>query len=104
MIVNKLYQLVVYMINQSLNERQLKSSYDSNFKTLLKAEEKREEEKKNDEINVDNFNNGKCSYADVTRGTTEPKPIIDLSVIDSQLIEQLYLLPQPMYLIIPVFL
>ena len=53
-----------------------------------KEEKKREEEKKDDEITVDNFNNGKCSYADVTRGTTEPKPVIDLSVIYSQLIEQ----------------
>ena len=50
-------------------------------------EEKKREEKKDDEINADNCNNGKCSYADVTRGTTEPEPVIDLSVIYSQLIE-----------------
>ena len=50
-------------------------------------EEKKREEKKDDEITADNCNNGKCSYADVTRGTTEPKPVIDLSVIYSQLIE-----------------
>ena len=39
-------------------------------------------------MTVDNFNNGKCSYADVTRGTIKPKPVTDLSVIYSQLIEQ----------------
>ena len=49
---------------------------------------KKVEEKKDDEITADNCNNGKCWYADVTRGTTEPKPVIDLSVIYSQLIEQ----------------
>ena len=53
-----------------------------------KDEEKREERKKDDEITADNCNNGKCPYADVTRGTTEPKPVIDLSVVHSQLIEQ----------------
>ena len=53
-----------------------------------KEEKERKEEKKEDEITVDNCNNGKFSYADVTRGTTEPKPVIDLSVIYSQLIEQ----------------
>ena len=41
-----------------------------------------------DKITPDNCKNGKCSYADVTRGTTEPKPVIGLSVIYSQLIEQ----------------
>ena len=30
----------------------------------------------------------KCSYTDVTRGATEPKSLIDLSLIYSQLIEQ----------------
>ena len=53
-----------------------------------KEEKKREEEKKDDEITVYNFNNGKCPYTDVTRGMTETKPVIDLSVIYSQLIEQ----------------
>ena len=54
-----------------------------------KEEKERKEEKKEDEITVDNCNNGKFSYADVTRGTTEPKPVIDLSVIYySQLTEQ----------------
>ena len=38
-----------------------------------KDEEKKIEEKKYDEITIDNFNSGKCSYADVTRGTTGPK-------------------------------
>ena len=41
-----------------------------------------------DEITVDNFNNGMCSYTNVTRGTTQPKSVFDLSVISSQLIEQ----------------
>ena len=51
-------------------------------------EEKKIEEEKEDEITVDNFNNGKCSYADVTRGTTKPKSVNDLSVIYLQLIEK----------------
>ena len=65
-------------------------SVDTRYITTKKKgerREKREEEKKDNEITADNCNNGKCSYADVTRGTTEPKPIIDLSVIYLQLIE-----------------
>lgn len=31
----------------------------------------REEEKEQDEIIVDTFNNDKCSFVDLTRGTTE---------------------------------
>ena len=53
-----------------------------------RRKKRKKEGKKDDEIIVDNFNNGKCSYADVTRGTTEPKPVTDLSVTYSQLIEQ----------------
>ena len=53
-----------------------------------KEERKREEEKKADKITVDNFKNGKSSYADVTRGTTKLKSVIDLSVICSQLTKQ----------------
>ena len=51
-------------------------------------EEKKREEKKHDEIIVDHFNIGKCSYTDVTQGTIEPKPVIELSAIYLQLIEQ----------------
>ena len=39
---------------------------------MEKDEKKKIEEKKYDEITIDNFNSGKCSYADVTRGTTGP--------------------------------
>lgn len=53
-----------------------------------KEERKKEEEKKADEINVDSFKNGKSSYADVTRGTTKLKSVIDLSVTCSQLAKQ----------------
>ena len=53
-----------------------------------KEKEEKKTEEKEDEITVDNFNNGKCSYADVTRGTTEPKSVNDLSVIYLQLIEK----------------
>ena len=59
---------------------------DYNEETRRKKRKK--EEKKDEEITVNNFNNGKCSYAYVTRDTTEPKPVIDLSVIYSQSIEQ----------------
>ena len=53
-----------------------------------KKEEKKREEKKHNEIIVDHFNIGKCSYTDVTQGTIEPKPVIELSAIYLQLIEQ----------------
>ena len=46
-----------------------------------KEEREREEEKEQDEIIVDTFNNDKCSFVDLTRGTTEPKSVINLSVI-----------------------
>ena len=56
---------------------------------LQKKGERREKNRRiDDEMTVDNFNNGKCSYADVTRRTTEPKPVTHLSVIYSQLIEK----------------
>ena len=56
---------------------------DNRLQRRKKEEEERKitEEKKEDEITVDNFNSGKCSYADVTRGTTESKSVFDLSVI-----------------------
>ena len=56
---------------------------DNRLQCRKKEEEERKitEEKKEDEITVDNFNSGKCSYPDVTRGTTESKSVFDLSVI-----------------------
>ena len=50
-----------------------------------KEERKREEEKKENEITVDTFNNGEHSCAGVTRGLTESKSVIDLSVLYGQL-------------------
>ena len=49
---------------------------------------KKREENKHDEIIVDHFNIGKCSYTDGTQGTIEPKSVIELSAIYLPLIEQ----------------